>query len=112
MDPWYSLGSGDMLEVAHMGLHVAQMTGQAAMRQCFDAVTVNSARILGLQNYGLEAGCNADFCLLQARDPVEAIRLRATRLQVFKRGRLIAQTPPSVSNLHIEGRPAQTQWMI
>ena len=44
MDPWYSLGSGDMLEVAHMGLHVAQMTSQAAMRQCFEAVTTNPAR--------------------------------------------------------------------
>ena len=53
MDPWYSLGSADMLEVAHMGLHVAQMTSQAQMRACFDAVTTNSARILGLEGYGL-----------------------------------------------------------
>src|SRR4249919_483441 len=47
MDPWYGMGSADMLEVAHMGLHVAQMTSQAAMRQCFDAVTVNAARVMG-----------------------------------------------------------------
>ncbi|MEI7764029.1 MAG: amidohydrolase family protein [Comamonadaceae bacterium] len=112
MDPWYSLGSGDMLEVAHMGLHVAQMTSQSAMRQCFDAVTVNPARILGLQGYGLEVGCNADFVLLQARDQVEAIRLRATRLQVFKRGKLIAQTPATTSQLHLDGRPAQTSLML
>ena len=112
MDPWYSLGSGDMLEVAHMGLHVAQMTSQSAMRQCFDAVTVNPARILGLQGYGLAAGCNADFVLLQARDPVEAIRLRATRLQVFRRGKLIAQTPAAISQLHVAGRPAQTSLML
>src|SRR3546814_3455974 len=38
MDPWYPLGSHDMLEVAHMGLHVGQMTGRAAMLACFDAV--------------------------------------------------------------------------
>ncbi len=112
MDPWYSLGSGDMLEVAHMGLHVAQMTSQSAMRQCFDAVTVNPARILGLQGYGLEAGCFADFVLLQARDPVEAIRLRATRLQVFKRGKLLAQTPAATSQLHLSGRPGQTALML
>ena len=112
MDPWYSLGSGDMLEVAHMGLHVAQMTSQSAMRQCFDAVTVNPARILGLQGYGLEVGCNADFVLLQAHDPVEAIRLRATRLQVFKRGKLLAQTPAANSQLHLDGRPAQTSLML
>lgn len=111
MDPWYSLGSGDMLEVAHMGLHVAQMTSQAAMRQCFDAVTVNAARVLGLENYGLEVGCHADFVLLQARDPVEALRLRATRLQVFKRGKLLAQTPATVAQLHLPGRPGQTRWM-
>ncbi|MDP2367982.1 amidohydrolase family protein [Rhodoferax sp.] len=111
MDPWYSLGCGDMLEVAHMGLHVAQMTSQAAMRQCFDAVTRNPARILGLPGYGLEAGCSADFVLLQARDPVEAIRLRATRLKVFKRGKLIAASPAANSTLHLPGRPAQTGFM-
>ena len=105
MDPWYSLGSGDMLDVAHMGLHVAQMTSQSAMRQCFDAVTVNPARILGLQGYGLEVGCDASFVLLQARDPVEAIRLRANRLKVWKKGALVAETAPIVPKLHLPGRP-------
>jgi cytosine/creatinine deaminase len=111
MDPWYSLGSGDMLEVAHMGLHVAQMTSQAQMRACFDAVTQNPAQILGLQGYGIAPGCNADFVLLQARDPAEAIRTRATRLKVFKRGKLIAQTPPHTAALHLDGRPAQIDWL-
>src|SRR6202008_2351629 len=68
MDPWYSLGSGDMLEVAHMGLHVAQMTGQAGMRACFNAVTVKAARILGLDGYGIEPGCVANCVVLDARD--------------------------------------------
>ena len=108
MDPWYSLGSGDMLEVAHMGLHVAQMTSQSAMRQCFDAVTVNAARVMGLENYGLEPGCNADFVLLQAHDPVEALRLRATRLKVWRRGVLLAESAPATSQLHLVGRPAHT----
>ena len=112
MDPWYSLGSGDMLEVAHMGLHVAQMTSQAAMRQCFDAVTVNPARILGLEGYGIAKGCNADFVLLQARDPVDAIRLRATRLKVFRRGRCIAETAPAMAQLHLDGRPSATSWQF
>jgi len=112
MDPWYSLGSADMLEVAQMGLHVGQMTSQAAMRQCFAAVTTNPARVLGLEGYGLEAGCNADFVLLQARDPIEAIRLRATRLKVFRRGQLLAEAPAATSQLHLPGRPAQTSLMV
>ncbi len=111
MDPWYALGSGDMLEVASMGLHVAQMTSQAAMRQCFDAVTVNPARILQLQDYGLQTGCHADFVLLQARDPVEAIRLRATRLKVFRRGRLIAESPEASAALYLDGRPVGTTFL-
>ena len=110
MDPWYSLGSGDMLEVAHMGLHVAQMTSQVAMRQCFDAVTVNAARVMGLENYGLAVGCNADFVLLQARNPVEALRLRANRLKVFRRGVLLAESAPANAQLHLAGRPPQTSF--
>ncbi len=108
MDPWYSLGSADMLEVAHMGLHVAQMTGQDAMRACFDAITSTPAKILGLQGYGIAAGCNADLALLQARDPIEAIRLRATRLAVIRRGRVIARSPAQQATLSLSGRPATT----
>jgi cytosine deaminase len=112
MDPWYSLGSGDMLEVAAMGLHVAQMTAQDQMRACFDAVTVNSARILGLEQHGLEVGKAADFVLLQAHDPVEAIRLRATRLAVVRRGAVIARTPAATASLTLPGRPATVDWTL
>ena len=111
MDPWYSLGSADMLEVASMGLHVAQMTSQAAMRQCFEAVTTSPAKILHLQGYGIEKGCKADFVLLQAQDPIEAIRLRATRLQVFRRGKRVAQTPAAIATLDLPGRPGKTSLM-
>jgi cytosine deaminase len=105
LDPWYAMGSGCMLEVAAMGLHVAQMTSVAAQRQCFDAVTVNNARILGLPGYGLEPGCHADFVLLQARDPQEAIRLRAQRLLVVRRGRVLSRMAPAAAELSLPGRP-------
>ena len=105
MDPWYSLGSGDALDVAHMGLHVAQMTSRTGMQQAFDAITKNPAKLLGLQGYGLEAGCNADFVLLHAKDPVEALRLKAARLGVWRRGQRIASTPAPVATLNVAGRP-------
>ena len=106
MDPWYALGSGDMLEVAAMGLHVAQMTSVTAQKQCFDAVTVNSARILGLKGYGLEPGCRADFVLLQAGSPQEAIRLRAQRLLVVRGGTVLSRMAPATAILSLPGRPA------
>ena len=111
LDPWYSLGCADMLDVASMGLHVAHMTSQAAMRQCFDAITTNPAKILQLEGYGIAPGCHADFVLLQARDPVEALRLKATRLRVFKRGKLLAHTPARTAALNLPGRPAQTSFL-
>ncbi len=111
MDPWYGMGSGDMLEVAHMGLHVAQMTGQDAMRACFAAVTENPARILGLDGYGIAPGNNADLVILQAADPVEAIRVRATRLTVLRRGKVIAETPAQTAQLHLPGRPESADFL-
>jgi len=110
MDPWYSLGSADMLEVAHMGLHVAQMTGQEAMRACFQAVTETPAKILGLEGYGIAPGCNADLVLLQAHDQVEAIRLRAPRLVVLRRGQVIARSPAQQATLSLTGRPGTTSF--
>lgn len=105
MDPWYSLGSGDMLEVAHMALHVGQMTSREAMTWCLEAVTTNPARIMGLEGYGIAPGCNADFVLLQAADAIEAIRLKAVRMFVVRRGRVIAEGMPRVSVLDLPGRP-------
>jgi cytosine deaminase len=112
MDPWYALGSGDMLEVAAMGLHVGQLTSAAQMRACFDAVTSVPARLLGLDGYGLTRGCRADAVLLQARSPVEAIRLRAQRLAVVRAGRVIARTPAATAALDLPGRPDRIDFTL
>ena len=105
MDPWYPFGSGDMLEVAHMGMHVAQMTSLDGIRHCFDAVTENAARILHLDGYGIAPGCRADLVVLQAADPFEAIRLKAARLLVLRAGKVIARNPERVAQLSLTGRP-------
>ena len=94
MDPWYGLGSHDMLEVAHMAAHVGHMTGVEEMETLFAGITTTAAAALHLEGYGLDPGCHADLVVLQARDPVEAIRLRATRLYVLRRGEVIARTAP------------------
>jgi cytosine deaminase len=112
MDPWYPLGTGDMLDAAAMGLHVGHMTGQDAMRACFMAVTENPATILGLEGYGLAPGCYADLVVLQARDPVDAIRRRARRLKVLRRGRVIATTAPQVTELDLPGRPDRINYAL
>lgn len=105
MDPWYSLGGADMLDVAHMGLHVAQMSSREAMRYCFEAVTTNPAKIMQLGGYGLAVGNNADMVVLQAHDTIEAIRLRARRLFVIRRGKVISETAAERASLDLPDRP-------
>ncbi|RIK83970.1 MAG: cytosine deaminase [Hyphomicrobiales bacterium] len=105
LDPWYSLGTADMLDVAFMGLHVAQMTSPRDMRRCFDMVTKESAAIMGLEGYGLEPGCKASLVVLDAASPVEAIRLRAERLCVVAKGKVVAERPRRDTALSLPGRP-------
>lgn len=105
MDPWYSLGSGDMLDVAHMGVHAVPMTSREAMDWAFTSVTVNGARAMGLPDPTIREGGPANMVVLQARDPIEAVRLRATRLAVIKHGKIIARTDPRRARLTLPDRP-------
>ncbi|MCO5147743.1 MAG: amidohydrolase family protein [Aquamicrobium sp.] len=105
-DPWYPLGTADMLDVAFMGLHVAQMTSPEDMARCFDMVTKESAAIMGVEGYGLEKGCKASLVVLDAGDRIEAIRLRAERLVVVAKGKVVAERPRRDTALTLPGRPA------
>ena len=103
MDPWYSFGTHDMLDVAHMGLHVAQMTGVEQMQAAFSAVTENAAKVMHLEDYGLKVGCHADIVICEASSAIEALQLRPERLYVIRRGKVIASTEPRVTQLHLTG---------
>lgn len=106
LDPWYSLGTADMLDVAFMGLHVAQMSHPAEMAKCFDMVTTESAAIMHLDHYGLAVGKRASLVVLDAGSPTEAVRLRAERLCVIARGKVVAERPRRDTALSLPGRPA------
>ena len=105
LDPWYSLGTADMLDVAFMGLHVAQMTHPAEMARCFTMVTECNAAIMGLQNYGLKVGDQASLVVLDAANPIEALRLRPDRLAVVSKGRVVAERHRNDCRLDLGSRP-------
>ncbi|MGX5802184.1 amidohydrolase family protein [Bradyrhizobium sp. Arg314] len=105
LDPWYSLGTADMLDVAFMGLHVAQMSSPVDMARCFDMVTNVNAAIMGLDHLGLAVGKRASLVVLDAGNAIEAIRLRPERLCVIARGKVVAQRTKQETRLSIAGRP-------
>ncbi|MFB2875608.1 cytosine deaminase [Floridanema aerugineum] len=92
-DPWYSLGTGNMLDVAHIAVHVCQMTGMAEIDACYDMVTVNGAKTLNLaESYGIAIGKPANLIVLNAESRYDAIRQRATVSYVISQGKLLAYT--------------------
>lgn len=105
MDPWYSMGTADMLDVAFMGLHVAQMTSPEEMRRCFDMVTNVNAQVMGLPDYGLRVGAKASLVVLDAGNPIEALRLRPDRLCVIAKGKVISRQTRNDARLDLPGRP-------
>ena len=112
MDPWYALGSGDMLEVAHMAVHVGHLTSLDDMTACYRAVTDNPAKRFSRVSRGMASSLAvaADLVVLQASDPIEAIRLRPARLIVVRRGNIVSETVPVISQLSLVGRPSRVDF--
>lgn len=99
MDPWYPLGTGGMLQPAHMAVHACHMTSREEVAACYRMVTGGGARTLGLAEYGLAEGAPADFVVLDAPGEWEAVRRLATTVLVVRGGRVISETRPPETRL-------------
>ncbi|MEL6457854.1 MAG: cytosine deaminase [Cyanobacteria bacterium J06621_15] len=103
-DPWYSLGTGSMLDVAHMGVHICHMTGREEVNACYQMVANNGAKTLNLQDkYGLEIGKPASLIVLDSVDYYNAIRTRIKPSYVISQGKIIASTTPALTNFSLTG---------
>ena len=94
-DPWYIFGTGSMIGVAHMTVHVAQMTGLNEIDACFDMIGLNGARSLHVQSYGIREGSTADLVVLGVPDAFNALRFQSIPLYVVSRGKVIARNQPA-----------------
>ena len=101
-DPWYSLGTGNLLAVADMGVHVCQMTGREEIEACFEMVTSQGARTLNLgEAYGLSVGRPGNLVVLDASDRYEAILRRSIARYVISKGRILLETVPPKTTWHL-----------
>jgi cytosine/creatinine deaminase len=95
MDPWYPLGTGQMLQPAHMAVHACHMTSREEVAACYGMVTEGGAKTLGIEGYGLAEGSPADFVLVDAPDRWDAVRRLAVATLVVKGGEVISETRPA-----------------
>lgn len=102
-DPWYPLGTGNMLQVLHMGIHASQLMGYEQIVNSIDLITSNSAKTLQIEEiYGIEEGKPANFIVLSAKNEYEAIRKQATVRYSFRHGKIIAETKPSETTITLD----------
>nr|WP_315362765.1 cytosine deaminase [Cytobacillus firmus] len=99
-DPWYPLGTGNMLQVLHMGIHVSQLMGYEQIVNSFDLITDNSAKTLNIEEkYGIEEGKPANLIIFDAENEYEAIRRQAAVRYSIRNGKIIAETKPSQTSV-------------
>ena len=100
-DPWYPLGTANMLQVLHMGLHVCQLMGYGQINDGLKLVTENSAKALGLQGYGVEEGNAANFIILPAENGFDAVRRQVPTRYSIRHGKVIVETKLAETTIHL-----------
>ena len=90
-NPFTPYGHPDLLRqalITAMAAHLGNLEQLAWLPELF---TTNAARAIGLESYGLAAGCRADLVVLDAADAAQAITEQAEKLYVIKGGRVVAR---------------------
>ena len=100
-DPWYPLGTANMLQVLHMGLHVCQLMGYGQINDGLKLVTENSAKALGLTDYGIKEGNSANFIVLSAENGFDAVRRQVPTRYSIRHGKVISETQLAKTTIHL-----------
>ena len=100
-DPWYPLGTANMLQVLHMGLHVCQLMGYGQINDGLKLVTENSAKALGLTDYGIQEGNRANFIVLPAENGFDAVRRQVPTRYSIRHGKVISETQLAKTTIHL-----------
>jgi len=94
LNPFTPFGDCSLIRMANLYANVCHVGARSEMLDCFDMITRRSARILGLDDYGVAPGKTADLVVLDARDPATAVAKLAPPLLGFKRGRQTFERAP------------------
>ncbi|MGR5231202.1 cytosine deaminase [Vibrio rotiferianus] len=108
-DPWYPLGTANMLQVLHMGLHVCQVMGYDQINNSLDLISTNSARTLNIQDkHGIEAGKPGSLLILPAENGFDAVRRQVPVRYSVRHGKVIAETQPATTHIQLDEREQVT----
>lgn len=109
-DPWYPLGTANMLQVLHMGLHVCQLMGYRQIDEGLKLITDNSARTFGVEDYGITEGNTANLVILPAENGFDAVRRQVPVRWSIRAGRVIATTQPAKTKIMLGDKAEEIQF--
>ncbi|WP_395490026.1 cytosine deaminase [Cedecea davisae] len=109
-DPWYPLGTANMLQVLHMGLHVCQLMGYRQIDEGLKLITDNSARTFGVEDYGITEGNTANLVILPAENGFDAVRRQVPVRWSIRAGRVIATTQPAETKIMLGDKAEEIQF--
>ena len=95
-NPFTPYGNGDLIQVAMVAIPVAHLGGASDLGTVLPMITKNPAKALGLKNYGIEIGSDADMVLLDTKDYADAIIDIPQRLYVIKKGNIIYEVKQEI----------------
>ncbi len=91
-DTFYPFGRNDMLEVAFLASHAAHLSTPDQIETVFAMPTINAAKVLRIDGFGLAPGNVANVVIIDATSAAEAIRFQSPRRWVIVNGRVVAET--------------------
>lgn len=108
-DPWYPLGTANMMQVLHMGLHVCQVMGYDQINNGLDLISTHSARTLNIHDqHGIELGKPGSLLILPAENGFDAVRRQVPVRYSVRHGKVIAETQPATTQIHLAETEAVT----
>lgn len=88
-DAYYPYGQNNMLEVAFLASHLLWMTSAAEMDILYDMITTEAAKAIGLKDFKIEVGAQANLVILDAPNVREALRYHRPPMRVISHGALL-----------------------
>ena len=98
LNPFTPFGDCSLIRMANLYANICHVGARDDTVECFEMITNRSARLLRLDDYGLEVGKAADMVVLDCYDRLSAVAELAQPLLGFKRGRLTFKREPAVVN--------------
>lgn len=101
LNPFTPFGDCSLIRMANLNANICHISSRQQTTECFNMVTSRSARLMNIDDYGIEVGKAADLAVIDAISAADAVAELSPVLMAFKGGRQTITREPA--QLHKPG---------